>query len=242
MASKVILVTGSSSGIGFEVVRLLAQKGYTVYLSARREEAGKEALSELNLSENLDIKFVQLDVTDSGSILSAKDVIEEAEGRLDILINNAGVSGAEYSQDPYEMSYELLDHVFKANFFGAVHTTTAFLPLLKKSSEPTITNVSSELGSNGTQCAPPERYFRSPAYAASKAALNSYTINLAHHLEKDGFKVNAVVPGSTATKMNDYRGARTVTEGAESIIRWALLEKDGPTGRLGYFEEGEYPW
>ncbi|KAF8993514.1 hypothetical protein BDQ17DRAFT_1431692 [Cyathus striatus] len=198
MSSKVILVTGSNSGIGFEIVRILAMKGHTVYLLL---EERRPIVARFQKRK----------------ILKAKD------------INNAGVTGLEYSQDPYEMSHELLDYVFKTNFTGAVNTTTAFLPLLKKSSEPVITNVSSELGSNSAQ-------------SASKAALNSYTIQLAHLLKGDQFKVNAVVPGHTATRMTHYRGARTVTEGAESIIRWALLDKDGPTGRLGYFEEGEYPW
>ncbi|KAF8993511.1 hypothetical protein BDQ17DRAFT_1368254 [Cyathus striatus] len=232
MSSKTILVTGSNTGIGFEVVRVLTQKGHNVYLCSRNEAAGKE-LSEAKLrEESLHVKFVQLDVTDKASIIRAKDTVEKAEGKLDILVNNAGVAGWEYSQDPYEMSEDLIDFVFKANFSGVVMTTTIFLPLLRKSSELIITNVSSELGSN-TYLSDPKKYLQAPMYSASKAAVNSYT---------DGFKVNSVTPGHIPTKLSAYHGYRTIPQGAEAIIRWVLLEKDGPTGHFGSCEGCEHPW
>ncbi|TFK40497.1 hypothetical protein BDQ12DRAFT_664251 [Crucibulum laeve] len=229
--SKVILVTGSNTGIGFDLVRVLAEKGHIVYLSARNEAAGKEAQANLK-TDGLNVKFVRMDVTDHDSITSAKDVIEEAEGKLDVLVNNAAIGIEE--RPAADISMDALRRLFDTNFFGLVQVTTTFIPLLRASKEGVITNVSSELGSNGSQA---QNHRGSPVYSASKAAVNSYTIALAHELKKDGIKANAVTPGYTATRLTKFQGTQTIREGTEVVLRWVLLDKDGPTGQFGIREE-----
>ncbi|TFK40505.1 hypothetical protein BDQ12DRAFT_679547 [Crucibulum laeve] len=233
--SKVILVTGSNTGIGFDLVRVLAEKGHTVYLSARNEAAGKEAQAKLK-ADGLNVNFVRMDVTDYDSITAAKALIEEAEGKLDVLVNNAGI--AVINDTVVDVSMDVVRRIFDTNFFGLVQVTTAFIPLLRASEEGVIVNVSSELGSNGSQA---QNYLGYPVYAASKAAVNSYTIALARELKKDGIKANVVTPGYTATKLNNFQGTQTIREGTEVVLKWVLLDKDGPTGQFGALE-GLYPW
>ncbi|TFK40507.1 hypothetical protein BDQ12DRAFT_679555 [Crucibulum laeve] len=236
--SKVILVTGSNTGIGFDLVRVLAEKGHTVYLSARNEAAGKEAQEKLK-ADGLYVKFVRIDVIDGDSIAAAKDLIREAEGKLDVLVNNAGI--AQFLNDSaVTMSMDTARRIFDTNFFGLVQVTTAFIPLLRASKEGVITNVGSELGSNESR-AKLENYVWHAAYSASKAAVNSYTIALARELKKDGIKANVVSPGFTATKLNNFRGTQTIHEGTEVVLRWVLLDKNGPTGQFGA-PEGLFTW
>ncbi|TFK32457.1 hypothetical protein BDQ12DRAFT_692467 [Crucibulum laeve] len=236
--SKVILVTGSNTGIGLDLVRVLAEKGHTVYLSARNEAAGKEAQEKLK-ADGLYVKFVRIDVTDGDSIAAAKNLIKEVEGKLDVLVNNAAVS--EFLNDSaVTMSMDTARRIFDTNFFGLVQVTTAFIPLLQDSGEGVITNVTSGLGSNRYR-AQREDYVFNAAYSASKAAVNSYTIALARELKKDGIKVNAVSPGFTATKLNNFTGTLTVREGTEVVLRWVLLDKDGLTGQFGG-PEGLFTW
>ncbi|KAF8073572.1 hypothetical protein FPV67DRAFT_753723 [Lyophyllum atratum] len=226
--SKVILVTGSNAGIGFELVRLLAQKDHTVYLASRNEVSGQKAQAQLK-AEDLDVKLVQLDVTDLKSVAAAKDVIEKAEGRLDVLVNNAGVGLLDKDQNALTVSLGVIREAFEPNFFGLIETTTIFLPLLRASPQAVILNVSTDMASNNLQSK--SDYLHVVAYNTSKAAANSYTIALAHELRGEGIKVNAVTPGFTSTKLNGFRdGGKTVQAGAEILLPWALLDKDGPTG------------
>ncbi|KAM6497362.1 hypothetical protein JOM56_007835 [Amanita muscaria] len=223
--SKVILVTGANTGIGYELVRLLAQKGHRVYLAARNETAGQEAATKLNL----DVKYVHLDVTDVESIKAAKATIEKDEGRLDVLVNNAATGEYDKDQNATRVDVSVVRSSLEVNLIGLIQTTTTFLPLLRLSPQAVILNVSSELASNTLQAsANPAPHF--VAYSTSKAAVNSYTIALAHELKKDGIKVNAVTPGFTSTKMNNYHEhGKTPAQGAESLLPWTLLDKDGPT-------------
>ncbi|GLB38573.1 putative short-chain dehydrogenases reductases (SDR) family protein [Lyophyllum shimeji] len=226
--SKVILVTGSNAGIGFELTRLLAQKGHTVYLASRNEAAGQKAQAELK-ADDLDVKLVQLDVTDSKSVAAAKEVIEKAEGRLDVLVNNAGVGLLDKDQNALTVSLDVVREAFEPNFFGLIQTTQAFLPLLRASPQAVILNVSTDMASNGHQAK--SDYLHVVAYNTSKAAANSYTIALAHELRKEGIKVNAVTPGFTSSKLNGFReGGKSLQSGAETLLPWTLLDKDGPTG------------
>jgi len=228
-ASRVILVTGSNAGIGLELVRLLAEKGHNVYLAARKEAAGKEAVEALK-KDGLNVKFVQLDVTDIKSVVSAKDVIEKAEGRLDVLVNNAGVSYMDQPQNATSVDLSVIRAAFEPNFFGLVQTCTTFLPLIRKSSNGVILNVSTDMASNAYQ-ARPDSFLHVVAYNTSKAAANSYTIALAHELKSEGIKVNAVTPGFTTTKLNGFSpGGKTARQGAEVLLPWALLGPDGKTG------------
>ncbi|KAF8993510.1 hypothetical protein BDQ17DRAFT_1312267 [Cyathus striatus] len=240
--SRTILVTGSNSGIGFELVRLLAQKGHNVYLAARNEQAGKDAQAKLK-AEGLNVKFVKLDVTDIASVTAAKDVIEKAEGHLDALVNNAGVANLDKNQNATNVSLDVIRATFEPNFFGLIQTTTTFLPLIRASKNGTIVNISSDMASNALQ-AKPDSIFHVVAYNTSKAAANSYTIALANELRKEEIKVNAVTPGYTSTKLNFYgEGGKTVDAGAKAILPWVLLEKDDKRTGLFINEKGEeFPW
>ncbi|KAG6820124.1 hypothetical protein H0H93_005130 [Arthromyces matolae] len=238
--AKVILVTGSNAGIGFELVRLLAQKGHNVYLASRNKESGEKAQAELKQA-GLNVKLVQLDVTDIKSVVAAKDVIEKAEGHLDVLVNNAGVGLFGNDQNATTISLDLIREAFEPNFYGMIQTTQTFVPLLRKSAQAVILNVTTDMASNTHQSK--SDYLHIVAYNTSKAAANSYTIALAHELRKEGIKVNAVTPGFTSTKLNNFgTGGKSVQAGAETLLPWALLDKDGATG-LFLDEHGkEFPW
>jgi len=240
--SKVILVTGANTGIGFELVRLLAEKKHIVYLGARNETAGKEAQAKLYADGLNTVKYVRLDVTDLATIQAAKETIDQAEGKLDVLVNNAGVAKLEENQNATSLSLAPVRETMETNFFGLIQTTIAFLPLLRKSTNAVILNVSTDMASNAFQ-ARLNASLHVVAYNTSKAAVNSYTIALAQELRGEGIKVNAVTPGFTSTKLNNHRqGGKSMRAGAEVLLPWALLEKDGPTC-LFIGEDGEeFPW
>jgi len=239
--SKVILVTGGNAGIGYELVRLLAQKGHRVYLAARNETAGQEAVSTLR-KENLDVLFVLLDVTNTDSIKAAKDVVEKGEGKLDVLVNNAGISEFGKDQNATTADISAIRNAVEVNLIGLVQTTTGLLPLLRASSQAVILNVSMDMASNSLQ-AGPDAHLHTVAYNTSKAAANSYTIALAQELKKEGIKVNAVTPGFTTTKLNFFAdGGKTPAQGAEVLVPWALLDKDGPTCQFIGANGKAMPW
>ncbi|KAH9486081.1 (+)-neomenthol dehydrogenase [Psilocybe cubensis] len=232
--SKIILVTGGNAGIGLALVRLLAEKGHIVYIGSRNEEAGKKIKDEL-ISEGLTtVKDVQLDVTQVASIQAAKDKIEQAEGRLDVLVNNAGISRMDAQQIATSVEVSVMRDTMETNFFGLVQTTTTLLPLLRKSPQAVILNVSMEMGSNTLMSRPEYQFLHKfVAYNTSKAAMNSYTVALAYELKDAGIKVNAVCPGFCSTKLNFFaEGGKTAKEGAELLLPYALLDKDGITGKF----------
>jgi len=225
---KVILVTGANTGIGYELVNLLAQKGHKVYLGARNEAASREAAEKLK-KENLDVTFVLLDVTNIETIKAAKDSIEKTDVKLDVLVNNAGIAAFEKDQNACTADVSAIRDCLEVNLIGLVQTTTTFLPLLRASPQAVILNVSTALGSNSVQAGPNAR-IHVVAYNTSKAAANSYTIALAQELKKEGIKVNAATPGFTTSKLNNFHaGGKTTRQGAELLLPWALLDKDGPT-------------
>ncbi|KAF9464197.1 hypothetical protein BDZ94DRAFT_524513 [Collybia nuda] len=241
MSSKVILVTGSNAGIGFELVRLLAQRNHIVYLAARKENAGKDAQAKLK-AEGLDVKFIQLDITDVESIVAAKSLIEKAEGRLDVLVNNAGVGVLDKPQNATSVSVDVVREAFEPNLFGLIQTTVTLLPLLRASPQAVILNVTSDMASNFHQ-AQKGASLHFVAYNTSKAAANSYTIALAQELRDEGIKVNAVTPGFTSTKLNFFgEGGKSIRAGAEVLLPWALLGKEGPTGLFINEKGEEMPW
>ncbi|KAF8882037.1 hypothetical protein CPB84DRAFT_226545 [Gymnopilus junonius] len=245
--SKVILVTGSNAGIGLELVRILAEKpeGHIVYLSARNETAGKEAVAQLHADGLKNAKFVKLDVSDIATVKSAKEIIEKAEGKLDVLVNNAGISKFGSAQDATNVDIAAVREAMEINFFGLVQTTIAFLPLIRNKPDNeirTILNVSTDMASNTFQ-ARPDAVLHAVAYNTSKAAANSYTIALAQELKKENIKVNAVTPGFTTTKLNFHaQGGKTAKEGAKSLLPFTLLGEDGPTGKFFGGDGKEFPW
>ncbi|KAJ7438636.1 hypothetical protein B0H11DRAFT_2104269 [Mycena galericulata] len=245
-SNKVILVTGSNTGIGYELVHLLATKGHTVYLASRKESAGIEAVTKIKKEKNLDVKFVQLDVTDGASVAAAVAKIEKAEGRLNVLVNNAGISEMDKKESASNPNLSAIRATFETNVLGLIQTTAAFLPLLRASSQTdspsVILNVSTDMASNGFMAGPKGFLHQTVAYNTSKAAANSYTIALAKELEGEGIKVNCATPGFTTTALNGFApGGKTAEQGAATLLPWCLLEKDGKTGRFA-FDGGEFPW
>ena len=238
---KIALITGANKGLGLETARQLAKQNIKVLLGARDETRGREAAEKLQ-SENLDAEFVLIDVTDEKTVEAAAKRVEETYGKLDILVNNAGIA-VEYDVEPSEINLEKIRQTFDTNFFGVIAVTRAFLPLIKKSENGRIVNVSSGLGSL-TQNSDPDWSFSSVkplAYNSSKAALNMFTVILADELKDAKIKVNSADPGYTATDLNNNSGPKTVEQGASIIFDLATLPDDGATG--GYFDDqGVVPW
>ncbi len=219
---RIVLVTGGNKGLGFETARRLRAAGKTVYIGARNAERGLAAADELGVA------FVQLDVTDEESVAAAAAEMEQREGRLDVLVNNAGISGTR--KEAAEITGADASEAFETNVAGVVRVTHAFLPLLRRSDAPVIVNVSSGMGSfaavnDETRV---ESQVRVPLYSASKAAVTMLTVQYAKQLSD--IKVNAADPGYTATDFNANRGTQTVTEGTDAIVELASIGVDGPTG------------
>jgi NAD(P)-dependent dehydrogenase (short-subunit alcohol dehydrogenase family) len=236
----VALVTGANKGIGFEVARGIAKSGYVVLLGARDPTTGRKAAHTLT-SERLDVQFLELDVTRMETISAAAARIEAGFGKLDVLVNNAGIVDPQ-DGPPSRAGVNAIERVLRTNFLGTVATTQAMLPLLRKSEAGRIVNVSSDLGSITRHGDPTWKYAQVKVlgYCASKAALNMFTVQLAYELKDQGIAVNSVNPGFTATDLNAHRGQQTVAEGAAEIVRVALQEH-GPSGKF-LEAAGELVW
>ncbi len=239
---KTVLITGANKGIGFETAKQMAKLGYFIYMGSRDKARGLDAVKKLKDEGISNVELIEIDVTNIDSIKRARQELESKIEALDVLINNAGISGGP-SQRISTVDIENLRRVFETNFFGAVQTTQQFINLLKKSKNPVIVNVSSGLGSltfqNSTQN---PNYKIYDAYSCSKTALNSFTVMLANELKDANFKVNSVSPGYTATDLNHFKGTQTVEQGAKTVVQYATLDGSGPTGKFFYEEKGEIPW
>jgi NAD(P)-dependent dehydrogenase (short-subunit alcohol dehydrogenase family) len=236
----IALISGANKGIGYEIAHGLGAKKITVLVGARDEARGQAAVEKLK-TEGADARFVKLDVTDASTVKGAAERIEKEFGRLDILINNAGV--AEWGFKPSDVDLAKVREVYETNFFGPVALIQAMLPLLKKSKHGRIVNVSSSLGSLtlSSDLSSPFADFLALGYNTSKSALNSMTIQFAKELKDTPIKVNAICPGYCATDINGNSGPRSAAQGAVAAIQYATIGDDGPTG--GYFnEEGRIPW
>lgn len=238
-AKRIALITGANKGIGLETGRELGAEGWTVLLGARNPSLGHSAESKLR-AKKLDAHFVRLDVTDTQTISAAAARIQSEFGRLDLLVNNAGIVDKQ-DGPPSAASIEAVERVLRTNFLGAVAVTQAMLPLLRKSQAAQIINVSSGLGSIARNAAPQwESRYTLLGYCSSKAAMSMFTVQLAVELKDAGIAVNSVNPGYTATDINENRGHQTLQEGTAEIVRLAQLQ-NGPTG--GFFETGaSLPW
>ena len=239
---KSAIVTGANKSIGFEIAKQLAQLGYFVYLGSRDNTKGLKAIKNLNAIGLLNVDCIQLDITDLNSIKAARQQLESKIQNLDILINNAGISGG-FPQPATKVSIDTIRLVFETNFFGTVQVTQEFIELLKKSDQPRIVNVTTELSSLTNHSNPNWKFaqFKPAAYGPSKTALNAYTVMLADELKDTNFKVNCVCPGFTATDFNNHRGDKKVEDAASVIVKYATLGQYGPTGKF-LSEEGETAW
>ena len=220
--STTTLITGGNKGLGYETARRLKEQGHQVVIGARDAEKGRQA------AEALGVGWVQLDVTSDASVKAAATELEERHGGLDVLINNAGITGAAVGVD--DVDGPILTEVLDTNTVAIARTTHAFLPLLRRSASPVIVNVSSGLGSFDVRADESriEHSVPSLAYSASKAALNMLTSVYAQFLPD--VRVNAVDPGYTATDLNGHSGPQTVTEGTDAVVAMATIGADGPSG------------
>lgn len=240
--TKVALITGANKGIGFETARQLAQKGgIKILLGARDEKKGEEAAQILK-SEGLDVDFLHLDVDNYETHKSVANYIQEKYGKLDILINNAGVM--ENQTSTIKAPIETYKKIFDTNFFNLIALTQTLLPLVEKSENGRIVNLSSILGSS-TVHSDKESFiynFKSvPAYNMSKTALNAFTVHLAYELKDTNIKVNSAHPGWVKTDLGGEGAPMEVQDGAKTSVWLATLPNDGPTG--GFFHmQDSLPW
>ncbi|MEB7769017.1 SDR family NAD(P)-dependent oxidoreductase [Mammaliicoccus sciuri] len=230
-----VLITGGNKGLGFETARVLKNQGYKVYIGSRDESRGKKA------AEDIGVDYVQLDVTDDQSVKSAAETILDQEGHLDILINNAGISGG--FTKVRDIKPKDMEKVYQTNVFGIVRVTNQFIPLLEKSEQPVIVNVSSGLGSFGmvTNKETMESKVNSLAYCSSKSAVTMLTVQYAKGLPH--IQINAADPGSTNTDLvgDASNQSKLVSEGAKAIIELATIDQNGPTGTF-IDSNGTMPW
>ncbi|WP_439662471.1 SDR family oxidoreductase [Lentzea sp. HUAS TT2] len=234
----IALVTGANKGIGYEIAAGLGALGAVVGVGARDARRGEEAVAKLR-ANGADAFFVPLDVTDDESVSSAAALVEERFGRLDVLVNNAGIAGA-WPTAPSAATVAGLQEVLDTNVIGVVRVTNAVLPLLRRSARPRIVNQSSHLSSLALQSAPDSGFgYVDGVYAPSKTFLNALTVQYAKELTD--IKVNAVCPGYVATEFNDFQGHETPESAAKVAIRLATLPDDGPTGGL-FDHSGPVPW
>ncbi|MCY1693092.1 SDR family oxidoreductase [Curtobacterium sp. SL109] len=233
------LVTGANKGIGYAIAESLGRLGHRVVLGARDDVAGADAAARL-VAQGIDASALRLDVTSDASVATAAAELEDRVGTLDVLVNNAGVSGAfdqvTWGQDPTTIDLDVLRGVVDTNVYGVIRVTNAMLPLLRRSDAPRIVNTSSSMGSLGRQPGPVMA-----VYSSSKTFLNAVTVQYARAFADTPVIVNAACPGLVATDFNGFAGDRTPEQGAATAVRLATLPDDGPRG--GFFEDdGVVPW
>jgi NAD(P)-dependent dehydrogenase (short-subunit alcohol dehydrogenase family) len=256
---RVALVTGANQGVGFQVAKELVANGITVYLGSRNLARGEAAAAEIGTGANA----LQIDVTDVVSIDSAAKRIRSERGRLDLLVNNAGISNTrrngvtadnqdgnafleEYAKSSMAStaSLEEMHAVWNTNVFGMLAVYQAMLPLLRDGVDARIVNVSSGVGSLTLNADPTHPYHArfGPIYPASKAAENAISLAMMIELESTNIKVNLVSPAFTATNLNAFAGTESIEDGSREVVRVALLGPDGPTGTFTRWENTTIPW
>jgi NAD(P)-dependent dehydrogenase (short-subunit alcohol dehydrogenase family) len=230
---KSVLITGANRSIGLETAKQLSEKGFLIYLGCRNLDNGEAVVKRLNENGFHNILPIEIDVTNPDTILAAKNRVEKEQGKLDILINNAGISG-KFPQNTSNATIEDFKEVFDTNFFGVISVTQMFLELLKKSESPRISNITSGLASLTLHIDPNWKYYsiKSAMYGPSKTALNAYTIVLAYDLKDLPFKVNVIDPGYTATDFNHHSGPGTVESAAAFIVKHTITDDNSDTGKF----------
>jgi len=241
---KVAFITGGNKGLGLETARQLGKLGIHVVIGARDPEKGRQALEKLK-ADGVNADVVRFDITQAADYKEVYRFLDQKYGKLDILINNAGVSKEDFlsGNKTSSTSAEVLHDTFDTNFFGAVQLTQVLLPLIKKSPAGRIVNLSSILGSLSLHADPKSPIYDAKAFAydASKAALNSFTVHLAHELRDTKIKVNSAHPGWVKTDMGGDQAPMDIVTGAQTSVALATLPDDGPTG--SYIHLGKtLPW
>ncbi len=247
---RIALVTGANQGVGLQLTRELVANGVTVLLGSRDLAKGEAAAKQIGPGAIP----IQIDVTDQASITAAAARIGTEFGRLDLLVNNAGISNnrpgpvamADYvtTSSASVVSLDEVRAIWDTNVFGVLAVYQAMLPLLRLSADARIVNVSSGVGSLTANADPafPYRSIYAPGYAASKTALNGITLAMMIELENTPIKVNLVSPGFTSTALNNFEGTETLEEGSREVVRVALLGPDGPTGTFTQWDGKTIPW
>lgn len=254
---KTALITGANKGIGFETARQLLRNGYYVYLGSRDLQKGEEAAETLKAEGLANVEAIRLDVTDDASVKNARAEIGRKQNALDVLVNNAGISGVKSDENgnyipqtrtATQAGIDIFKEVYETNVYGVVRVTQAFLDLLGNAPEPRIVMVSSTVGSLSLQNDPnwfAYDFGKFAVYGSSKSALNMYTVHLAYELRDTAFKVNMVDPGYTKTDFTNHNGGE-VEEAGKRVSKYACIDQNGPTGKF-FSEEtnpetGEIPW
>ncbi|MCC9742729.1 SDR family oxidoreductase [Streptomyces sp. MNU89] len=242
--TKIALVTGANKGIGYEIANGLGALGYRVGVGAR-DDARRESAVEKLRAAGVDAFGVPLDVTGDRSVTEAAELVEEQAGRLDALVNNAGISGETgpgWGQDPTSLDLDVVRTVVETNVIGVIRVTNAMLPLLRRSASPRIVNVSSSVGSLTRQADPDIDVGPvMAAYAPTKSYLNAVTVQYARQFAGTDILINAACPGLVATDFTGFNGPRTPEQGAATAIRLATLPDGGPTGSF-FEDDGVIPW
>jgi NAD(P)-dependent dehydrogenase (short-subunit alcohol dehydrogenase family) len=247
---RIALITGANQGVGKQVAKELAASGVTVFVGSRDLGRGEEAAREIGGGA----RAIQIDVTDAASIAAAAERIRSEFGRLDLLVNNAGISNTGGSDKTPEenaarskastASLDEIRAVWEVNVFGVLAMYQAMLPLLRESSDARIVNVSSGVGSLTANADPNYAYHAmyGPVYPASKAAENAIVLAMMVELESTDIKVNLVSPAYTSTALNNFAGVESIEDGSREVVRVALLGPDGPTGTFTRWENTTIPW
>lgn len=243
-SNRIALVTGANKGLGKEVARQLAQRGMTVLLGSRDMARGEAAAAEL-IAGGFDVRPIQLDVTTPESVSAASERIAREFGKLDVLINNAGIH---VGRPALKITALEMRQTYETNVFGVVTVINTLLPLVKAAASPRIVNVASTTASLALTADPSTLFGQednSLAYASSKSAVVMLTLQYANAFNRDDahrhIKINAATPGYIATDLNGHSGPRTVTQGAKIVVELAVLSDDGPSG--GFFNDaGAVPW
>jgi NAD(P)-dependent dehydrogenase (short-subunit alcohol dehydrogenase family) len=248
--TRIALVTGANQGVGLQLTKELVAAGVTVYLGSRDLARGEAAAATIGDGAIP----IQIDVTDTASIAAAADRIRSEKGRLDLLVNNAGISktvdrklgSPEYlaSSMASNASLDEIRAVWDVNVFGALAVYQAMLPLLRDGKDARIVNVSSGVGSLTTNADPayPYHSIYGPIYAASKTAMNAMALTMMIELENTDIKVNIVSPAFTATALNGFAGTESIEDGSREVVRVALLGPDGANGTFTRWEDTAIPW
>ncbi len=241
-SKKIAVITGANKGIGLETARQLGKQGVTILLGARDRAKGEAAVKKLE-AEGSDVHGLEIDVNDEKSIRKAAEKVEREFGRLDILINNAGVMVDDEQKKVSEQALEVWRETFETNVFGLIATTQAFLPLLRKSDAGRIVNLSSILGSITFHATPGSPVYdnKVAAYNVSKSAVNAFTVQLAYELKDTKIKVNAAHPGWVKTEMGGGGATMELPDGAKTSVELATIGAGGPNGAFQHMGEA-LPW